>query len=154
MKNSTAISTTKHHVKNTLQNTAGLLSQPWVYETESITMLAKEPRLLARIVIAKLTTSIDGVNAIIRETAIYQVDDASGKGLTFDCVEWVRLAFEQLRKAGALAEPKLDWDFVREQSLHYVERKKKDGRWQIGWTGGNIDSIATFDMLQSKEIVP
>lgn len=153
-KNSTATSITKHHVKNTLQNTAGLLSQPWVCESESITNLSEESRLLACIVIAKLTISVDGVNAIIRETTIYQTDDPSGKGQTFDCVEWVRLALEQLKKAGALAEPKLDWDFMCEQSLHYVERKKKEGRWQIRWTGGNMDSIATYDMLKSKEIVP
>lgn len=153
-RNSSGAPLTKHHVKNTLQNTAGLLTQPWIYETEAITISSKEPRLLACIIIAKLALPTDRLNAIIRGTSIYQVDDPSGKGQTFDCVEWVRLALEQLKMAGALTETSLDWDFIRKQSLQYVERKTEEGRWQVGWTGGNADLIATYDMLKSKEVVP
>lgn len=145
---------TKHHVKNTLQNNDGTISQPWIYEVTPIKDPSQESRILVRIVFAKIIMPIEHVNRILRDVPIYQVDDASGHGQAFDCVEWVRLAVENLRSHGALGEATLSWDIIREQSLRYVDFKKEQRRWQVGWKGGTIEHVATLDLLTSKEIYP
>jgi len=44
-------------------------------------------------------------------------------------VEWLRLAIEHLRAAGALTGRTLKWEVMREESLRYLQSKKKQGWW-------------------------
>jgi hypothetical protein len=66
----------KHHVKNTLQvNDSGKAIQPWRYERTIVADVKAEPRLLARIIIAKVAKSSGEVQRILDCVPIYQVED-------------------------------------------------------------------------------
>ena len=81
-----ANSATKHHVKNTVQNISGEVSQPWRYERLTISNVQLEPRLLIRIIIAKITSS-DMLEEILEVTLIYQINDLNQvKAQSFSCL--------------------------------------------------------------------
>ncbi|KAL3427472.1 hypothetical protein PVAG01_00981 [Phlyctema vagabunda] len=143
-------SATKYHVKNTLQNVSGELSQPWRYERLAIPDILLEQRLLARIVIAKVT-SLNALERILEAVPIYQTGDADQtKAESFNYVSWVRAALEELGRQGAVARLG-EWEEIQKNALYYVERKKEAGRWTA--TGKGEIGIATFDLLTGKELV-
>lgn len=85
-------SMTKHHVKNTVAIDASeQVVQPWRYERTTVTDVASEQRLLARIIIAKVAKSSDEVQRILDGVPIYQVEDLEkAEAQTFTCKTWVR----------------------------------------------------------------
>lgn len=85
---------------------------------------------------------------------IYRDDGSSGaKGAKFNDVEWARLAVETLRQAGAVSDEGLAWDRIFEESLNYMRRKQAEGRWEVGWKGGNAEAVPTFDLLTGKDVL-
>ena len=117
------LTATKYHVRTTIHTNAhGAVSNPYFYESYYIHDLAEEqPLLLATLVVGKLSVSQDRVGEIVRRVPILNNDDAGGAGGRgagkFNDVEWVRLAFQALIQAGALADDGLGWDKVFEGSL-------------------------------------
>ena len=97
--------------------------------------------------------SLGRIDEILRNVPIYKDDDSSGNGAKFNDVEWVRLAIEALRQAGAVSDDGLTWEAVFEQSLNYMRRKQAEGRWEVGWKGGNPETVATFDLLTGRDIL-
>lgn len=151
---SAELTANKYHVKNTLRiNADGIVSQPWIYETTYIPDLAGEPRLLATLVIGKVLVPIEDVGHITQNVPVYQVDDPSGRGEKFNCVEWVRLAIEELRWKDAISDNGLAWEIIHEELLNFMRRKKRDRRWEVGWKGGVPEAVATFDLLTGKDLV-
>ena len=72
----------------------------------------------------------------------------------FNDVEWVRLALEALKTAGAVPDDGIGgWEKVFEGSLNYMRRKQAEGRWESGWKGGNPEAVPTFDMLTGKDVL-
>ena len=137
----------KHHVKNTIQNVSGSVSQPWRYEATDVTSLTNEPGLLVLVTIGKVLVPCDQLKQILLTVPIYQVEDGDiGNG--FDCVEWVRLALERLWKERAVSGCQ-DWADVKASSLDYVHNKKAEGRFQAGWTGD--DGIPVLDLTDMTE---
>lgn len=148
------LTASKYHIKTTHRTNAdGVVSQPWIYESYYIHDLADESLLLASIVIGKLSVSLGRIDEILRNVPIYKDDDSSGNGAKFNDVEWVRLAIEALRQAGAVSDDGLTWEAVFEQSLNYMRRKQAEGRWEVGWKGGNPETVATFDLLTGRDIL-
>ena len=149
------LTATKYHVKTTIRTNAdGVVSKPWIYESYHIHDLADEPLLLASIVIGKTSVSNDRVAELLNRVPVYQDDASSGaRGAKFNDVEWVRLAVEALRKGDALSDDGLAWEAVFEGSLDYMRRKQAEGRWEVGWKGGNVDAVPTFDMLTGKDVL-
>ena len=148
------LSASKYHVKTTIRTNAdGIVSHPWIYETYSIHDLADEPLLLASIVIGKISVSQDRIGEILSRVPIYQDDGSSGRGAKFNDMEWVRLAIEALRQADAVSDDGLTWENVFEESLNYMRRKQAEGRWEVGWKGGDPDAVATFDLLTGKDVL-
>lgn len=148
------LSATKHHVKTTIRTNAdGVVSHPCIYETYHIHDLADEPLLLASIIVGKLSASQDRVGEILARVPIYRDDGSSGPGAKFNDVEWVRLAVEALRQADAVKDDGREWESVFEESLNYMRRKQAEGRWEVGWKGGNPEAVATFDLLTGKDVL-
>ncbi|KAM3415799.1 hypothetical protein BST61_g11608 [Cercospora zeina] len=146
--------TTKHHVKNTLQvDIAGQAAQPWRYEQTNIQDVTNEQRLLAQIVIAKVTSSLNRAQEILQTVPVYQVDDVdSPDGANpFSCRTWVRDAFGELRKQGALKPQTEDWEDVERKALEYLDKKRGQGRWESTWKGGK--GVPLIDLLEGIELV-
>ena len=110
---------TKHHVKNTLQNDSGQVVQPWRYECIDVPDIRLEPRLLVRVVIAKVTSTNDALQSTLEAIPVYQHDDVDQeKARAFDCRTWIQAALEGLKEMVAgLGE----WDSIHRQSVEYVE---------------------------------
>jgi hypothetical protein len=141
---------TKYHVKNTLQqDISGQLAQPWRYEKTDIQDVKLEHRLLVRVVIAKVT-STDALEKGLEVVPIYQVNDMDQeKAKGFNCRTWVRTALEKLEEEGVVAGLG-DWDSVQSQSVEYIKKKLKAGRWGAGWTGGT--DVPMLDLLDDREV--
>ena len=141
---------TKYHVKNTLQNVSGELTQPWRFERLVISDVQLEQRLLVRIVIAKVT-SLDALERILDAVPVYQLNDPDqAKAQAFSCLTWLRAALEELRVQGAVA--KLDeWEEIQKKAFEYVERKKEMGRWSADWKGEV--GVPMLDLLDGREVV-
>jgi hypothetical protein len=149
-----ADSATKHHVKNTLQNVSGELTQPWRYERLAVPDVRLEQRLLVRVVIAKITTttSPEALDRILEAVPVYQVDDhGPNRGQSFTCSTWVRAALEELRTQGAVAGLG-EWEAIQSKALEYVERKTEEGRWSADWKG-EIGVVPMLDLLTGREVV-
>jgi hypothetical protein len=153
-----ADSATKHHVKNTLQNVSGELTQPWRYERLAVPDVRLEQRLLVRVVIAKVTTttttsSPEELDRILEAVPVYQVDDdGPNRGQSFTCLTWVRAALEELRTQGAVAGLG-EWEAIQSKALEYVERKKtEEGRWSADWKG-EVGVVPMLDLLTGREVV-
>jgi len=144
---------TKHHVKNTMMiDESGKAIQPWRYERTTITDVESEPRLLARIIIAKVAKSPDDVQRILDSVPIYQVEDLDkDEAQTFTCKTWVRDVLRELSSQGALSTNPGEWDVVEREALAYVDKKRAQGRWDVTWKGGS--GIPVMDLLEGKEIV-
>jgi hypothetical protein len=145
--------TTKHHVKNTVTiDSSGQAVQPWRYERTTVTDVASEQRLLARIIIAKVAKSADEVQRILEGVPIYQVEDLDkAEGQTFTCKTWVRDVLRELSRQGALAANVGEWDVVEREALEYSERKRAQGRWDTTWKGASGTPL--MDLLEGKEII-
>lgn len=145
---------TKHHVKNTLTtNASGETIQPWRYERTTITDVEAEPRLLARIIIAKVAAkSSDDIQRILDSMPIYQVEDLDkAEAQTFTCKTWVGDVLRELGSQGALAADPGEWDVVEREALAYLGRKRKQGRWDVTWKGRS--GLPLMDLLEGKEVV-
>jgi hypothetical protein len=144
---------TKHHVKNTLLvDEHGEATQPWRYERTVISNIEAEPRLLARVIIAKVAKSSDEVQQILDGVPIYQVEDLDkAEAQTFTCKTWVRDVLRALIGQGALAANAGEWDVVEREALEYLDRKQKQGRWDSTWKGASGTPL--MDLLEGKEIV-
>lgn len=159
------LTATKYHVKNTIRTNAdGIVSHPYIYESYHIHDLVDEqPLLLASIVVGKLCVTQDRLAEILRRVpVINDEDDDGGSGDSratgaptskFNDVEWVRQALDALKQVDALADDGLGWDDVFAGSLAYMQRKRAEGRWEVGWKGGNPDTVATFDLLTGKDVL-
>lgn len=149
-----ALVANKYHIKTTIRTNAdGVVSHPWVYETYHIHDIADEQFLLASIVVGKLSVSVERVGEILRQVPIYQDNGSSSRGSKFNDTEWVRLAIEALRQAGAVSDDGLTWEDMFEKSLNYMRRKQADGRWEVGWKGGDPEAVATFDLLTGRDVI-
>lgn len=145
-----ANSATKHHVKDTLQNISGELTQPWRYERLAISDVQLEQRLLVRIVIAKVTSQ-DALERILEAVPVYQADGPDqAKAQSFTCLTWLRAALEEVGRQGAVAELG-EWEGIQKKALEYVERKKEAGRWSAGWKGEA--GVPMLDLLDGREVV-
>lgn len=143
---------TKFHVKNTLQNIDGELSQPWRFERISVPDLSQDPRLLACFVIGKIQPkSLESVENVISQVRVYQVDDPDQvKAQLFNCRTWVKDVLDELSGSDHVAGL-TDWETVDKKALEYVKEKKGEGRWDAGRSGGNPP---VMDLLTGMELVP
>src|SRR4051812_47547491 len=107
------LSATKYHVKNTLQNISGEVTQPWRYERVAISDVRSEHRLLVRVIIAKVI-SPNALERILNEVPVYQIDDPDqAKAQSFTCLTWVQAALRELRKSGVVTGLK-EWEEIQE----------------------------------------
>lgn len=144
-----ANSATKHHVKNTVQNIAGEVTQPWRYERLAISDIQLEPRLLVRIIIAKITSS-DTVERILGAARVAQIDDSNqAEAQSFSCSTWVHAALEELSRQGAVVGLG-EWEEIQKKAVDYVERKRAAGRWNGGWKGEA--GVPILDLLDGREL--
>ena len=141
----------KYHVKNTLQNVDGEISQPWRFERISIPDVDFEQRLLVRVVIGKVRDQ-DLIEELLKTTPVYQTDDpdrARARARAFNCVTWVRDAIEALKGIQAVSSL-LSWEEVEREALGYVRRKKEEGRWSAGQLDNKIPKL---DLLEGREVL-
>lgn len=64
------------------------------------------------------------------------------------CRIWVRNALAQLVTDSILGTKVTDWSIIEKECIAYVERKKKEGRFQ---KSPMPESVPTFDLLEMKE---
>lgn len=66
------------------------------------------------------------------------------------CRTWLRNPLAQLTKDRILGTGVLDWDTVERLCLFYVERKKREGRFQ---NTPIPEGVPTYDLIEKKELV-
>lgn len=144
---------TKHHVKNTLYvDDAGVMTQPWRYEQTIIPDVASESRLLVRVIIAKVTQTREHVEKMLQNMPIYQVEDVDqARVQSFSCQTWVRDAFHELTRQGAVVSKLERWEDVQREAVEYLDRKREQKRWDASWRGG--PGVPLMDLLAGKEII-
>ena len=144
-----ANSVTKHHVKNTVQNISGEVTQPWRHERLAISDILLEPRLLVRVIVAKIT-SPDTLEEILGGARVYQIDDLNqAKAQSFSCSTWVQAVLEELSRQGVITGLG-EWKEIQKKAVQYVERKRVAGRWN-GGLKGEI-GVPMLDLLSGREI--
>jgi hypothetical protein len=143
---------TKIHVKNTLISIFGAVSSPWRFERVEIPDFSLDPRLLVLVTVGKVLASIDELELFLKEhVQIYQLDDEDQvKAKEFNCVTWVKEAFEALRKH-RLVSGAGKWDDVRARAVQFVELKRLEGRWEVGWKGEA--GVPTLNVMDGTESV-
>jgi hypothetical protein len=150
-KDNVSTSATKHHVKNTLQNINGVISQPWRYERVAIPDTNLEQRLLVRVVVAKVILPIDELERIVETLPVYRDDEVERmEGKVFSCKTWVRDVLDELVKHGAIAGYP-GWEWIERKASDYVEAKMSAGRWDASWDGAK--GVPMLD-LGGRELVP
>lgn len=103
--------------------------------------------LLVRILVGKVK-SMDRLRAIFEKTPIRPEDKS------WNCVGWVREALSAALQDGrALGTSAGDWESVRNAAMWYIERKKAGHRFD-GRVHHDMKKAATWDMLESTELVP
>ncbi|EGP85619.1 unnamed protein product [Zymoseptoria tritici ST99CH_1A5] len=139
----------KHHALNTLQQTSqGGLAQPWRYERTEVE-IANERRLLALVVVGKVICAQETLDSVLEGIPIYQVDDEDEEAAkSFNCISWAQAAIDKLHRVHAI-NGLGDWQNIQDLALEYVERKKKQGRWDETSRKG----VPTLDLLSGKELV-
>ncbi|KAF2212259.1 hypothetical protein CERZMDRAFT_97538 [Cercospora zeae-maydis SCOH1-5] len=136
----------KHHVKNTWQvESSGQAICPWRYERTVIASVDNEPRLLARVVMAKVVKGGEEVQEMISSVPVRLEDDS------FSCKSWVKDAWGELRRRDAIRSKCDDWDVVERQVREYVDKKRQQGRWESCWKGEA--GVPLMDLLEGKELV-
>lgn len=127
----------------------GQASSPWRFEGAEIGDLAAEARLLVLVVIGKFLCGLDQMERVLREEVrVYQVGEGE-KGEKFNCVSWVRDALGVLRRDGLVSGREMAWAEMTKNAEEFVERKKNEGRWYGGWSGG--DGVPCWDLLDGEE---
>lgn len=119
----------------------------WEFNEEEI-KLAPTNMILARVLIAKVKDK-KKFKATLRNIPIRP--EVPG----WTCKSWVEEAFEALKDVQAIS-CSFDWDTVSQTALCYVrykaENHRYDGLAQAGYFDGT--KVATWDMLDEKEIIP
>ena len=103
--------------------------------------------LLVRIMIGKVVDR-GRLAGILRKTPLRQ-----GTG-GWNCVLWIKEALEKIQADGkALGSSVTAWEKVRVGAMVFCENKKAQHRFD---GKGNFDmtKIATYDLMESKEIIP
>ncbi|KAI1383018.1 uncharacterized protein F4822DRAFT_89658 [Hypoxylon trugodes] len=130
---------TRYHVKKV--PTTG----KWMYEARPLQNIQGEIRLLARVLIAKVTDE-QRLIKIFQDTPIL---DNNSK---FNSLSWVIDAFSRISKnREAVGTAILDWKKVEDKTRTYVERKAAEGRYSIGQD--MTKPKPTWDMLAGAEII-
>lgn len=141
---------TKHHVKNTIENVSGKISQPWRYERLDVSEVRLEQRLLVRIIIAKVI-SPPTLEGILEAVPLRQIDDPDqAAAQQFTCLTWVRSALEAARIQSAITGLG-EWDEIQRKALAFVQEKKQLGRWNEDWKGE--EGMPMLDLLDGSEII-
>lgn len=119
-----------------------------------IASLENEPRLLARVVVAKVLQTEEELQQIFDSMPVCTEDEgtvgAEGAA-SFSCKSWVKNAWEELRGRQAVSSKFDDWDVVAREAREYVEKKRQQGRWDISWKGAA--GVPLMDLLEGKERV-
>ncbi|KAF2158610.1 hypothetical protein M409DRAFT_30890 [Zasmidium cellare ATCC 36951] len=143
---------TKHHAKNTILSIPGQISQPWRYERVDIPDVTLEQHLLVRVIIGKVTTSLDQVDEILKGIPVYQVDDPDrAKAESFNCRAWAGVALEELKKQGAVTMLEGDWAEIERRAKEYLGKKREQGRWSKDWKGQ--PGVPLMDLIEGRELV-
>lgn len=75
----------------------------------------------------------------------------------WNCVAWVKEAIHVLNADGrVLAHPTAPWHQIREASMNFITRKKRQHRFDGKAEQGQFDtlSVPTFDMTLGRETIP
>ena len=143
--NSTATAL-RFHAK-TVPPTAGTVStttRSWAYE-EAPTSLAPENMLLVRVAVAKVA-STNALRKVVEGIPV-------GGDESFNCVSWVRSALEALFADGAAVGRVTEWEKLREAAMWYAGEKRKARRFD-GIGEGDVSKVPTWDLMESKELIP
>ncbi|KAI2621833.1 hypothetical protein GGR54DRAFT_639165 [Hypoxylon sp. NC1633] len=134
-----AVAGTRYHVKIRP-------GQGWKFIEDTLSDVQSSVRLLARIVIAKITDRSRLVD-IFRSTVIVQND------LRFDCRTWIIDALQNIRLDGnVVGTAELNWENIEHRAHRYVAEKTEAGRYEQGQD--MTRPKPTWDMLDRKEIIP
>lgn len=134
------------HAREKMTSVGETLQSLWEFEERKIFM-APTAMVLVRVIVGKVA------NATRLESALRSTPIKGGQP-GWNCVVWVKDALEALEKDGrALGTSNTDWSTIRDTAMHYVEGKKAQHRFD-GKGNFDMSKVATWDMLERKEVVP
>ncbi|KAK6603900.1 hypothetical protein H4I95_05803 [Botrytis cinerea] len=103
--------------------------------------------LLVRVMVAKIE-NYDRMLQILRAIPIRSKDEG------WNCVGWVREALVELQNDGkTLGTAVIEWTTVRDAAMNYYQKKKDEHRFD-GVVEWKTTKVATFDLIDGKEIIP
>jgi hypothetical protein len=124
------------------------LQSVWEYE-ERIIPLEPTSMLLVRVLLGKIS-NIDQLRSAFENTPVR--GDQPGYE-HWNCVEWIREALDLIQDdEQALGTSVTDWNSVRNTAMWYVEKKKRDHRFD-GQGQYDQKKAATWDMLERRELI-
>lgn len=123
------------------QKRDGKTKDTWTFEKRELVTL-KTQLLLVRVLVAKIVGSRQDLEASLRRVPVIQ-DDPNWR-----CRTWVKNALAQITKDRILGTGVAHWDIVEGECLSYVERKKREGRFQ---KTPLPEEIPTYDLIEKKE---
>lgn len=133
----------RYHAKERLQENGNTL---WVFEEITASMLATQ-MILVRIAIAKVESRQD----VARKLRLVPVQQGQER---WNCVSWVRDALRELAASETgIGTSVLDWDTVCAAAMSYCQQKRDQNRFK---EEGDFDQteVATFDLIEQKELIP
>jgi hypothetical protein len=120
----------------------------WCFEERSCPLYPTD-LLLVRVLIGKVEDR-SRLGLILRTTPVR----APGDDPDWNCVSWMQDALARVRKDGmALGASVLDWETVRDGAMDYCRRKQAANRFDL-LADFDPRLVATYDLLEGKEIVP
>ncbi|TVY82289.1 hypothetical protein LSUE1_G001915 [Lachnellula suecica] len=134
------------------KNKKGVLSSPWRFERVVIADMSVDPRLLVVVTIGKLAprSSVESIERyLVEKIPIFQEGEIH-EGSDFDCVSWTKKAVQILGRDG-LVQGVGRWDKIRAVAVKFVETKRMEGRWEVGWKGEK--RVPTLDVSDGREFV-
>ncbi|KPM39109.1 hypothetical protein AK830_g7460 [Neonectria ditissima] len=138
---------TRYHARRYFRNDDGRLLTWWAYEECEISMDPTE-RIRVRVVIGKVE-DMSRLQSLLRSIPV-RPDDPG-----WNCVWWMREAFEVVRTDGRAVSAMLDWQTVRNTATWYAELKTSEHRFDGQAEPGTFDSrrVPTWDLRVSHETV-
>jgi hypothetical protein len=126
------------------------LQSVWHYEERAID-LQSTLMVLARVVIGKVKNT-DRLKSILRNIPVRP--EVPG----WNCVDWVKEALQVVTSDGKTLDSTSipTWDSIRDTAMKYVNSKKTAHRFDGQAPDGQYNSrkVATWDMMEGKELIP
>lgn len=137
----------RFHAKGGMSIVDGTSQSIWSFE-ERGTSMRQTAMILVRVLVGKIENDERG-KALLRNVPV------KGDQPGWNCVGWVEEALEALHRDGRVLGTSISsWQLIRDTAMEYVDRKKREHRFDDQGSIITSSRVPTWDMLVGRETVP